>query len=78
MRVKVMYVLEPTQAWKDFKALPKPAQKLDHNGQPMWEKWPQVGERPRPILDFPVLPDNVKPFRIIYQANANTLTDLYQ
>ncbi|KAK0512612.1 hypothetical protein JMJ35_004629 [Cladonia borealis] len=55
----IMYMLEPTQAWKDFKALPKPAQKLDHNGQPMWEKWPQVGERPRPILDFPVLPDNI-------------------
>ena len=29
MRVKVMYMLEPTQAWKNFKALPKPAQKLD-------------------------------------------------
>ena len=46
MRVKVMYLLEPTEAWKEFQASPRPTQKRDHNGQLMFEKWPRVGEQP--------------------------------
>ena len=78
MRVKVMYMLEPTEAWKEFKTSPRPAQKRDQNGQLMFEKWPRVGEQPRPLLDYAVLPDTVKPPKILYQANANSLTDIYK
>ena len=78
MHLKVMYILEPTDSWRVFKASPKPPQKHDHNDQLMWEKWPRVGERPRPLLDYAVLPDNVKSFRTIYLANTDTFTDIYE
>ena len=78
MRVKVMYMLEPTEAWKEFKTSPRPAQKRDHNGQLMFEKWPRVGDWPRPLLDYQVLPDTVQPPKIGNQVNTNVLTDFYE
>ena len=55
----IMYMLEPDQAWKDFQKTRLPAAKKDHNNRRIMERFPRAGSLARPLLDFPVLPDNV-------------------
>lgn len=50
-----MYELYPPEAWKQYKSTGKPQQKVDANGQLMWEQYPAPGTQARPILDFPAL-----------------------
>lgn len=54
-----MYYLNPTPEWTAFRGTPKPPQKVDANGQPMFERFPRQGQQARPLLDFPILPDTV-------------------
>ena len=54
-----MYYLNPTREWHAFRSTPQPPQKLDAQGQPMFERQPRQGEAARPLLDFPILPDTV-------------------
>ena len=55
-----MYMLEPTPEWRAAKGFAKPPQKVDSNGQPMFERWPEVGRAARPLLDYKGLPDQVR------------------
>lgn len=55
----IIYELYPPEAWHNFKKSCKPNHKLDEKRRPMYEKWPQPGLLPRPILDFQILPDQV-------------------
>lgn len=55
-----MYMLHPTPEWKAARKNAKPAQKLDQNGQPMFERYPEVGTAARAILDYRGLPDTVR------------------
>ena len=57
--LQVMYQLRPCQAWRSFRDSNLPTQKLDALGNAMVEQWPRAGQNPRPLLDFPVLPDQV-------------------
>ena len=54
-----MYYLHPTPEWNAFRRTPKPQQKLDANGQPMFERFPRAGLPARPLLDYRILPDTV-------------------
>ena len=54
-----MYYLHPTREWHAFRSTPQPPQKLDAQGQPMFERQPRQGQPARPLLDFPILPDTV-------------------
>ena len=54
-----MYYLQPTPEWIAFRGTAKPPQKVDANGQPMFERFPRQGQPPRPLLDFRILPDTV-------------------
>lgn len=55
-----MYMLFPTPEWVVFKNTAKPNQKVDANEQLMFEQWPRVGEQPRQVLDYTILPDRVR------------------
>ena len=51
---KVLYQLLPDNDWETFKGKPVP-QKVDANGNLMWERWPLHGKTPRRLRYFPVL-----------------------
>ena len=57
-----MYYLHPPPEWTEFRAAARPPQKLDANGQPMFERFPRQGQTARPLLDFSILPDTVSRF----------------
>lgn len=59
-----MYYLHPTPEWAAFRGTAQPQQKVDTNGQPMVERFPQQGQPPRPLLDFRILPDTVSLYLI--------------
>ncbi|MCJ1269747.1 hypothetical protein MMC22_009640 [Lobaria immixta] len=55
----VLYQLYPTKEWYDFKKSDRPLQKIDEDGNPMVEPFPHPSSAPRPLLDFPILPDTI-------------------
>ena len=72
----IMYVLEPDQAWKDFRKTHLPPAKKDNNYQRMMERFPRAGSLARPLLDFPVLPDNVSCFQTGIERIIDIFADL--
>ena len=52
-----MYVLKPPQGWDEFRKSPRPLQKVDSNGDPMFERLPRPGKPREPLLNFMILPD---------------------
>jgi hypothetical protein len=73
---EIMYVLEPGQAWKDFQKSGLPEAKKDQNQRRIMERFPRAGRLARPLLDFPVLPDNVSSSRCNIREIANVFADL--
>lgn len=57
-----MYYLQPTPEWTAFRGAAQPQQKLDANGQAMFERFPRQGQPARPLLDFLALPDTVSSY----------------
>ena len=55
----IFYVLYPPREWHNFKDSPKPAQKVDLQGNLMFEQYAEPGTSPQPLLDYRVLPDKV-------------------
>lgn len=72
----IMYVLEPDQAWKDFQKSGLPEAKKDQNDWRIMERFPRAGRLARPLLDFPVLPDNVSLSRYDLRKIADVFADL--
>lgn len=68
-----MYELDPPQEWLDYQAGEPPRQKLDANGEPMWELHARPGKTKRALLDFPHMKAIEKVSRkgLVTQANAN-------
>ena len=58
-----MYYLHPTPEWTTFRRSGRPQQKVDANNNPMFERFPRQGQPPRPLLNFPILPDTVSAHR---------------
>ena len=54
-----MYQLYPSKSWKVFAHSTLPPVKLDAQGDPMEEKYPDAGIKARPLLAFDILPDKV-------------------
>ena len=52
-----MYILEPPPGWAEFRKSPRPPQKVDTNGDLMFEKHQKPGKTREPLLDFKILPD---------------------
>ena len=68
-----MYYLNPTPEWTAFRRSGQPQQKRDANNNPMFERFPRQGQPPRPLLDFPILPDTVSVHRpICFESRFNT------
>ncbi|KAL8854092.1 MAG: hypothetical protein Q9221_001012 [Calogaya cf. arnoldii] len=58
----ILYVYKSPQRREDFydSCQPKAAkEKLDAQGRIMMEEWPEPGKGPRPLLDYPHLPDRI-------------------
>ena len=55
----ILYMLEPPKSWDKFRVSGRPRQKRDSNGQRMYERWPKDPNKPRMLLDFPILPDQI-------------------
>lgn len=72
-----MYMLSPTPEWRAARGSPKPAQKIDHNGQPVWERYPVVGQPARALLDYKGLPDTVRAPNFSIYKLTNSSSDLY-
>ena len=52
---EILYQIFPCGAWKRFRESPRPDQKQDSQGNPMFERYPRPGQAARPILDFEIL-----------------------
>jgi len=57
---QILYQFEPTAEWRVFKRSPPPPQKIDSKGRPMWERWSKPGTEVQPLLDYAILPDQVR------------------
>ncbi|KAL8796520.1 MAG: hypothetical protein Q9195_001194 [Heterodermia aff. obscurata] len=57
--LKILYRLRPSNDWALFKSTGPPQQRVDAQGQPVYEQWPTNAARPRPLLDFEILPDRI-------------------
>ena len=55
----ILYQLGPTAEWHVFRASRLPPQKVDANGDLVFEAYPEGNGAPRPLLGFKVLPDKV-------------------
>ncbi|KAL8826795.1 MAG: hypothetical protein Q9191_003578 [Dirinaria sp. TL-2023a] len=56
---EILYQLHRTPQWMQFKLSALPAQKTDSQGNLMFEPFPEPGRRPRALLDFEILPDQI-------------------
>ncbi|KAL8689951.1 MAG: hypothetical protein Q9218_004498, partial [Villophora microphyllina] len=55
----VLYIIHPPKEWETYRKSGLPQPKLDAQGRIIYEKWPADPEKPRPLLDFPHLPDQI-------------------
>ena len=55
----VLYMLESPPARNAFKGTRKPLPKRDQANQIVYERWPEAGQKIRPLRDFKVLPDRI-------------------
>lgn len=70
----VLYVIEPTDEWKQHRALAKPPQKIDPvTEQPLFEHAPRPNTTPRPLLDWPVLRGIEKVSKTLSQRSLELL-----
>ncbi|KAL8796515.1 MAG: hypothetical protein Q9195_001189 [Heterodermia aff. obscurata] len=55
----VLYRIAPPSTRAAFSKTAKPPQKKDTNGNLVFESWPIDPANPRPLIDYPVLPDQI-------------------
>ncbi|MCJ1434595.1 hypothetical protein MMC27_003964 [Xylographa pallens] len=55
----ILYLIYPDQDWYRFMHSGLPGPKIDHYGRVVLESWPPDPMNPRPLLDFPILPDQI-------------------
>ena len=56
----IIYMFEPPDEWIRYRNEPRPDPKKNPDGTEMVEKWPDNPENPNILLDFKILPDQVR------------------